>query len=569
VVTGNNSVACYGGYPDCSNTSLSSNAYGILVNPANNTSPAWVTNPGYDLATGLGSVNVANLVNQWSSVSFAPTTTTLALSTVPPTSPVTTTHGQPVNVSIQVASTSGGTPTGNVSLIAQTGNTASGTTGVASFTLANGAASGATSFLPGGTYNVTGHYAGDGTFGASDSTPPISVTVSPEPSATHVHVINGFFPLSFTATNVLYGDYYVRVDVTNSSNQLCTQVYTSIVYPCPSGQVTLTANNQPLPSQNGTAPSAYTLNSSGYTEDQFPPLSPGTYNVVANYSGDSSYQPSSSTVTLTIAKGPTFTYFYAYPVGGNSVTLIAYVETVSTGVEPSGTVQLLNGSTPISGTVRYTGAAYSRTIGVASYLEATLTTPLTATASITAQYSGDANYEASTSVVTQVLAPDFALTANPPSLSIASPGQSAASAISVAYNNGFNGTVNLTCLTPANMSEANCSLNPTSLTSSGGVALLVTTTAPHTGSNGFIKPIGFLPGGVGVLCLFLLVVATKRPLRKIAVGLLAAAMLAAAFAACGGGASTNPGTPTGNYAITVTGTSGSVTHSLPINVTVQ
>jgi len=578
VVTGNNSVECFGGYPNCSNTSLSSEGYGILVDPANNSLPAWMTTPGYDLATGLGSVNVTNLVNQWNSVSFAPTSTTLSLSTSPPTSPVTLTHGQPVNVGIQVASTTGGTPTGQVSLIAQTGSTTSGTTDVATFTLANGTASGSTSFLPGGTYDVTAHYAGDGTFGASDSTPPVPVTVSPQPSATHVHVINGFFPLSFTATNALYGDFYIRVDVTNGSGQLCSQVYESIVYPCPTGQVTLAANNQPLPNQSGTAPSAYALNSSGYSEDQFPPLGPGTYNVVANYSGDGSYQPSSSTVTLTVAQGPTFTYFFASPAGGNSVTLSAFVETESAGLEPTGTVQFLNGTTLVSGNIAYTGAAYSRTTGAAAYLEATLTIPLTAAANITAQYSGDANYASSTSSVTQVPAPDFAVTANPPSLSIASPGQSAASAISVAENSGFTGVVNLTCSVPTAMSGATCSLNPTSLPSSGSVALLIATTAPSPAGGLFTTPIGFLPGGALLLCALLLVMVTRLRARKIAVGLLAVALLAAALVACGGGGSggggggsggSNPGTPTGNYTLTVTGTSGSVTHSLQINVNVE
>jgi hypothetical protein len=577
VVTGNNSVACFAGYPNCSNTALSSNGYGILVDPANNALPAWMTTTGYDLASGLGSVNVTNLVNQWSSVSFLPTTTNLSLSTSPPTSPVTLIHGQPLDVGIQVASASEGTPTGQVALIAETGGTTSSTIDVASFTLANGAASGATAFLPGGTYEVKAHYAGDGTFGASDSTPPVPVAVGPEPSAVHVHVINGFFPLSFTATNTLYGDFYVRVDITNGSNQLCSEVYESIVYPCPTGQVALTANNQPLPEQSGTAPGAYVLNSSGYLEDQFPPLSPGSYNVVANYSGDNSYEPSSSTVTLTVAKGPTFTYVNAFPAGGNNVTLQALVATVSAGLEPTGTVQFLNGSTPLSGAVTYTGAAYSPTTGIPAYLQATLTTPLTAAANITAQYSGDGNYATSTSLVTPVPAPDFALIADPTSLSIASPGQSAASAISVAENNGFTGAVNLSCSLPAAMSEATCSLNPSSLRSSGSVALLITTTAPSTVGGRFTTPIGLLPGGTFLFCALLLVAVTKSRVRKLALGLLAATLLAAAFVACGGGASsgggggggTNPGTPTGNYTLTVTGTSGSVTHSIQINVTVQ
>ena len=83
VVKGNNSVACQAGSPNCSNTS--SSGYGVLVDPSHTSSPAWTTTAGYDLATGLGSVNVTNLVKNWASVSFAPTTTTLS---VRPSSPM-------------------------------------------------------------------------------------------------------------------------------------------------------------------------------------------------------------------------------------------------------------------------------------------------------------------------------------------------------------------------------------------------------------------------------------------------------------------------------------------------
>src|SRR5207245_11234393 len=77
VIKGNNSVACQGGSPNCSNTSPGTNQFGILVDPKNTSSPAWTTTAGYDRATGLGSVNAANLVNKWASVSFKPTTTKL------------------------------------------------------------------------------------------------------------------------------------------------------------------------------------------------------------------------------------------------------------------------------------------------------------------------------------------------------------------------------------------------------------------------------------------------------------------------------------------------------------
>lgn len=64
---------------------------------------------GYDQATGLGSVNVTNLINQWTTVAFNPTTTTFSIS---PTSAV---HGSPVNVSGTVTPNNGsGIPTGPV-----------------------------------------------------------------------------------------------------------------------------------------------------------------------------------------------------------------------------------------------------------------------------------------------------------------------------------------------------------------------------------------------------------------------------------------------------------------------
>src|SRR5262249_45605786 len=77
---GNNSVACQGGTPNCSNTNTAANQYGVLVDPNSTTHPAWVTTPGYDLATGLGSINVGNLVSAWSSV----TSSTVTLTCVSP-----------------------------------------------------------------------------------------------------------------------------------------------------------------------------------------------------------------------------------------------------------------------------------------------------------------------------------------------------------------------------------------------------------------------------------------------------------------------------------------------------
>ena len=59
-VLGNNSVACAGGSTNCSNAT--SGQFGVLVDPTATTKPAFITKTGYDNATGLGSLNVTNLL---------------------------------------------------------------------------------------------------------------------------------------------------------------------------------------------------------------------------------------------------------------------------------------------------------------------------------------------------------------------------------------------------------------------------------------------------------------------------------------------------------------------------
>ena len=112
--------------------------------------------------------------------------------------------------------------------------------GIDFFRLSNGAASGTTNMLPGGTYGVTAHYAGDGTFGASDSSPAIAVTVNKENSQTQVGLVtfDSFGNVtSSNATTAAYGSPNVlRVDVTNSAGQSCS----STAVPCPTGNVTVT-----------------------------------------------------------------------------------------------------------------------------------------------------------------------------------------------------------------------------------------------------------------------------------------------------------------------------------------
>ena len=180
-VNSGNSVICLGGSRNCSNTTSGSGQYGIMVNGS---TVAYNTTAGYDLATGLGTVNVTNLVNNWTS-NFTTTTTSLSLTN--PNSPFTLTtlvHGQSVNLTASVTG-GGGTPTGEVSLIPQTGASASSQTGIGPFTLSGGSFTGSTIMLPGGSYSVIAHYPGDGKFASSDSSPAIAVNVGQRAALRH------------------------------------------------------------------------------------------------------------------------------------------------------------------------------------------------------------------------------------------------------------------------------------------------------------------------------------------------------------------------------------------------
>lgn len=255
---------------------------------------------GYDLATGLGSVNVANLVTQWANAKFNATTTTLTLNGV--STPITITHGASVAVGGKVTSNST-TPAGDVALLAATGPVTN-QTGVAEFTLGSGGViSGTTNQLPGGTYMVTARYAGNGTFAASTSG-GIQVTVNKEASTTS---ISGLDPngLSLAGGTYPFGSViFVRSDVAGTSG-----------HGTPSGAVMFTDTFGALPSMNPqisppvAVPNPSPLNSGGNTSvgDGIISFDAGNHSITASYVGDSSFNPSQSSasapVTFTIQPG--------------------------------------------------------------------------------------------------------------------------------------------------------------------------------------------------------------------------------------------------------------------------
>ena len=386
VTKGNISVPCAGGSPNCSSTTSGTNGVLVTVNGATKT-PAFTTGTRYDLATGLGTVNVANLAAAWPTAlgTFNGTTTTLLINNS--ATPAVIPHGTAVTakVTVAVVAPATGTPTGDVAVLGP-----SGSIGINGFcsqcTLSGGTTTISGVILPGGTYNAKAHYAGDGTFAASDSA-DVPVVVTKENSALQMGIvtfnINTGSIVSTNATSFSYGSPYIlRMDILNHTGTTtnCRPLVTGgTATGCAfdaTGTITLKDNGNPL--DGGSFP----VNSEGHAEDQPIQLGAGSHPLTADYSGDNSYNASVQIAdNLTVTKATTTTGVASLPssiTSGTMVTLTATISTQSNGVAPSGTVQFLNGATPISGTVTLipTNGIDSST-GFAS-LKATLTTTISA-----------------------------------------------------------------------------------------------------------------------------------------------------------------------------------------------
>ena len=390
-------MPCANGSPNCTVTNKS-DAYGVLS--------GFSTTAGYDLATGLGSVDANILVTKWSSVATKGSATTLTLS---PT-PVKVTHGQPVNVSIDVtaAAPATGTPTGNVSLIANTvppDSPAEVTDqGVQGFQLTSGSVSSTTNILPGGSYTVFAQYPGDGIFGPSTSS-PVSVVVAKEASAANI-ALQLYDPVTGLQTNpnatmTQYGSSFeiLRVNTTSQSGDTC--VLTAVVQTgCPTGSVTITNNGTPLDA--GTFP----LNSQGYAEDQTVQVPGGTDNLKVTYAGDNSFLATTATTTIMVTKAPTTTSAIV-PINkailGGFNQLNANISSVGVGAGPTGQVTFFSGTNQVGSPAVLTNSVGGGFNGNPQ-AQASITTsqlPL-GNNSITAQYSGDGNYAASVSSPTTI-----------------------------------------------------------------------------------------------------------------------------------------------------------------------
>ncbi|MGA9971656.1 MAG: Ig-like domain repeat protein [Candidatus Acidiferrales bacterium] len=589
ITKGNNSVPCNPNTPNCGAAPPGVDNFGVLVDPNNPNNPAWLTTPGYDLATGLGSVNANNLVKAWSTVTFTPSVTTLTN-----LAPTSIAHGQSVNVSVKVTPQTGtGTPTGAVVLMA---TPAGQNMGVESFPLSNGIASGTTTLLPGGTYDVTAHYAGDATYGASDSA-AVSVTVGKENSATKM-TMEAFNPLTRTfypTTTIPFGTiFFLRSDVSDAAGTSCVPSAQVTKASCPSGSVNLMKNGQTLDS--GT----YPLNSEGYVEDQT--LTPefgtvGNYALQAQYSGDNSYNASTGTLNATVTQAPTTMNFgldgdccpgTITMYSGESFQLSASAFAFSVQQAPSGAITILQNGVAASGTNQpfslngtYSGNYSTATFNYA-YVADTLTTSIDTPGiyNFTASYPGDGYYTGSQSpvpVMITVLDTTFNISSPIPNVTISAPGMTGMATVTLVGTDNFFEPVNVSCALPAAMTEANCPMTTATLTGPMVTApLTITTTAPHPYGAAKTAGMGIGSGlyGAGMLAGVLLIAIPGARRRRLAL-VFGTILCVISIGSCGGGGNgggggrTDPGTPAGTYMVTVTATSSNITRTGTFSVTVQ
>jgi hypothetical protein len=533
-------------------------------------SASYQSGKGYDQATGLGSVNVNTLINQWDTVTFNPTTTAFSIS------PTTATHGDPLNVTLSVTPNSGAAiPTGVAWLLQSSPNAfLIGDNTVDIFPLdTKGNFSGVTHLLPGGTYQVSTHYPGDGTFAPSDSTPPVQVTIQPENTT-----------LTFSVLTKDSGGNLVPF----SSGPYGTPVYfqanlRSSGYGAPTGNVNFWDNG-------GAAISGAQMDKTGTALSLPNPQIPsGSHSITAGYYGDNSFNTSASLtpINFTITQIATSTSLRPQQTA-QSLLLTVAVSASGIGTGPTGIITFSSGGTVLGTTPLTIGTASNgSTQSTASFDASQLAA---GQYNVTASYPGDSNYTASNSTAVALnLVADFSVANRGITSQTVVAGGMAQyiNDIAVTPFFGFSSAVNLTCTVPANLTT--CNVNPNSLTTSTGVN--IASVAVTTQAHGlvpllwprvrFISWPQFLPVLLFAILLSAILLRFAQTGRQRFVGAVPLAILVLLLTmqaiGCGGSGYTAPppptpppaGTATGTYTVTVTATSGSLTHTTNLTLVVQ
>ena len=479
VTTGNNSVPCVAGSPNCGTN-------GFLT--------AYNAGTGYDMASGLGSIDVAQLIQNWTSVLLASTSTSLSLDGS--TAAYSGIHGASITFDAGVTS-SGTTPTGNIAIIDSTnessGGTASGPQNDGQFVipLTNGTGSATYNGLPGGSYTVEARYSGDAANAASTSS-PISVTISPEPSTTTLQV-NAYDPSTgapIGLVNVPYGSEIIAdAQIEGTAEGSKTQGLAT-------GTVTF---SDTIPTVGTAVVGNGNIASLPITSAKSVPPSAGSHTFTASYSGDASYAASNSAgISFTVTKAATSTTVTTYP-GTLTAPQTFYLQVATTflvsaefGVADTFPTYAVSVNGTSLGTFRTGGDINATGPGVSGHPE--FLTEISVDGQylqqgqnvVTVTYTGGTNYtpsSASANVNYVGGVGSFTLT-NGGNISVTA-GLDGNSSLTLTPSGGFLGQVNLACFVSGAPTGISCSAPPIYITSTAAAStslLLITNSFSPAGS---------------------------------------------------------------------------------------
>jgi subtilase family serine protease len=544
--------------PDCTGTDI----YGVLN--------GYDAAAGFDLATGLGSLNVANVVNAFSAAAastFSLSSTSLTFDSTQVGQSAATQSVTVTNSESNAVAITGITITGaDASSFSETNNCGVSVPAISSCTVT-------VKFTPaaGGALTATVNIAN------STTSSPLTIALSG----------SGVVPtpaVSLTPTSLTFASTTVGV---TAATQPVTLQNTGTAALSITG-ISITGTNASSFSQTNTCGGSVAAGASCTITVTFKPAATGALSASVSIADNATGSPQTVALTGTgaaaaapaVSLAPTSLTFASTTVGTAAATQPVTLKNTGTaalsitGISVTGT----NASsfTQTNNCGSSVAAAASCTITVTFTPAAT--GALSASVSIADNASGSPQTVALTGTGAAAAPPGYALTNSGKITVKAGATTGNTSTITVTPSNGFTGAVALSCaISPTAASDpATCSFASPSVTISGAAAqtdvMTVSTTAATTALNRPMKLFWPSAGGAALAMLFFFGIPARRRSWLSMLGLLAFFVSMAAVG-CGGsshsGGGGNPGTTPGTYTVTVTGTAGSATQKTTVTLTVN